>query len=332
MQVLAAADHSQVGEIRRAASALAEQMAFSPSEVGAVALVATELATNIIKHARSGEIFLSSYGDGEERGIELIAVDRGPGIGDVALSLRDGYSTSGTAGGGLGAIRRKTSEFEIYSAPGKGTAVLARLSGRRSRAEASQTIWCGISTPKDGETVCGDIWRLRRTANGVDVMVADGLGHGPLAAAAAQEAARIFERPTSALPQHLVGQLHDGLRPTRGAAVAIASLDVVRGSVVFCGIGNIAGSLHSASGTKKMVSLNGTAGHVARKIAPFDYPFEPRSRATLILHSDGISASFSLEAYPNLVRAHPALIAAVLHRDFRRNDDATVLVLRTMAA
>ena len=61
------------------------------------------------------------------RGVEILALDKGPGIRDLERSLRDGYSTAGGAGTGLGAISRLSSEFDVYSPPGKGTALLARI-------------------------------------------------------------------------------------------------------------------------------------------------------------------------------------------------------------
>jgi len=330
VQVLVASDLSHVGETRRAALAEAGRLGFDAQAAGAVALVATELASNLIKHAGRGEVLLSAYEDGAGSGVQLVALDRGPGIADIALSMSDGYSTAGTAGGGLGAIRRQSSAFEVFSLPGLATAVLARVPRLRPPPQPEAApVWAGFSSAQAGEAVCGDAWQARPVAGGLDVLVVDGLGHGPLAASAAQEAIRLFAAGSPAPPPAAVARLHAGLRGTRGAALAVAQFDAARGKVVFCGIGNISGSLHVDGSVKKMVSLNGTVGHVARKIAAFDYPYDPSRPALTILHSDGIATSWSLAAYPKLVHAHPAIVAAVLHRDFRRNDDATIVAVRT---
>src|SRR5262249_13366746 len=133
--------------------------------------------------------------DGGRLGLEILALDRGPGMADVGRCLRDGFSTAGTPGGGLGAMSRLSSMFDIYSQPGAGTAVLCRLwaaagvpAGRGPRFQVG-----AVSVPKSGETVCGDAWWAEPDGPRVRVLVADGLGHGVEAARAAQEAVRVFQ-------------------------------------------------------------------------------------------------------------------------------------------
>ena len=122
----------------------------------------------------------------------------------------------------------------------------------------------------------------------------------------------------------ILDYLHAGLRATRGAAVAVARFHLEQGKVVYGGIGNIVGVVAASSGTRRMVSLNGTAGHMARKVQTFDYPYHD---GVVVMCSDGLATNWSLERYPGLLQAHPSLVAAVLYRDFGRlRDDATVLV------
>ena len=97
-------DQSQVAEARREAAETAERHGFGGADSGRVALVATELATNLVKHGKGGEILIGTYEDGEGGGIELLALDRGPGMPNLALCLEDGYSSAGTSGRGLGAV------------------------------------------------------------------------------------------------------------------------------------------------------------------------------------------------------------------------------------
>jgi len=161
------------------------------------------------------------------------------------------------------------------------------------------------------------------------LLVADGLGHGQDAADASVEAVRLFHRFNGHQVPTVLDYVHGGLRATRGAAVSIARFDPATGKVIFAGIGNVAGALASAGGLKRMVSMPGTAGHNARKIQSFEYPF---ANGLVILHSDGLSTTWTLDRYPNLDASHPTLIAAVLYRDFgRRRDDATVLVGKWVA-
>lgn len=323
---LAVTDASEVAQARREAAALAGRNGFSEQDAGRVALVATELGTNLVKHGRGGEMLIGPYEDGDGGGAEIVALDRGPGIANVEACLKDGYSSAGTSGNGLGAILRQSHEFDVASWPGLGTAVLARLKPGKPKAARtpSQSGWGAVSVAMAGETVCGDSWSV--VADGtITLMVADGLGHGPDAAEAAVEAVRLFHRFGGHQVSTLLDYIHGGLRSTRGAAVSIARFDPKSRKVDFTGIGNVGGALATDGGTlRRMVSMPGTAGHNARKIQAFDYPFE---RGLIVLASDGIATSWSLGNYPNIQTVHPTLIAAIIYRDFgRRRDDATVLV------
>src|ERR1700761_4066712 len=327
MIALAVQDQSQVAETRRRATEMAECQGFGDADAGRVALVATELATNILKHGKGGEILVGTYGEGPEGGIELMALDKGPGISNVAASMADGYSTAGTAGKGLGAVVRQSHFVDIASWPGAGTAVLPRLRPGHPPEVSSDTSRFGaVSVPKQGEDVCGDSWGVSFGPDETTLMVADGLGHGPDAAEAAVEALRLFHRYIGHRAPVLLEYIHGGLRATRGAAVSVARFQPASGKMIYAGVGNIAGVTFAGGELRRMVSMPGTAGHNARKIQAFEYPFKT---GLVILHSDGIASSWTLDRYPNLAARHPTLIAAVLYRDLTRNrDDATVLVAK----
>jgi anti-sigma regulatory factor (Ser/Thr protein kinase) len=324
---VAVQDQSQVSETRRRATEIAQRHDFGEVDAGRVALVATELASNVIKHGGGGEILLGTFEDADETGIELIALDKGPGMSDVAVCLSDGYSTAGTAGKGFGAIVRLSHQIDVASWPGRGTAVLSRLKQGQPNGEPSAVPRTGaVSVPKPGEQVCGDSWSVSAGPEGPTLLVADGLGHGPDAAEAAVEAVRLFHRFNGHRLPTLLDYVHGGLRATRGAAVSLARLEVDTRKIVFSGIGNVAGALFVNGELRRMVSMPGTAGHNARKIQAFDYPFPS---GLVILHSDGLVSSWTLEKYPDLASRHPSLIAAVLYRDLTRHrDDATVLVAK----
>jgi anti-sigma regulatory factor (Ser/Thr protein kinase) len=102
-------DSSHVGEARRLAASLCRDLGFSESRVGEVSIVVTELARNIVKHAggTGGDlVFRSVHGPGTPS-IDILSLDKGPGIANVGESLRNGFSTAGSLGAGLGAIRRR---------------------------------------------------------------------------------------------------------------------------------------------------------------------------------------------------------------------------------
>jgi hypothetical protein len=247
--------------------------------------------------------------------------------------LQDGFSSAGSSGHGLGAIRRQSRVTEIASWPDLGTAILARIdkAERSSRTDSPpMPPWGSVCVPMPGESVAGDACEALDADHGRTLIVADGLGHGSEAATAALEAIRLFKRHQSRTVHELLEYLHAGLRPTRGAAVSIARFDHGAAKLTYGGIGNISAAIINGADVRRMVSLNGTAGHNARKIQTFDYPY---TQGVVVMTSDGLASGWSLERYPGIGFAHPTLIAAVLYRDFaRRRDDATVLVARGVAA
>lgn len=326
-------DNTQTAEARRTAMQLASRLSFDETEAGNVGLVVTEAAKNLLKHAGGGELMIRAVERNGSAAVEVMAIDKGPGIDNISRSFQDGYSTAGTPGTGMGAISRLSTRHDIYSQPGRGTALLAEIrrrarsadphhtNGRRFRAGA-------VSVPKRGEPVCGDAWSFAEHAGVARLIVADGLGHGLLAADASRTAVRIAAEEISLTGVRLMERIHAALRPTRGAAVAVAELDSRRGVVQFTGVGNISGSVVSPSGpVQHMVSHPGTAGHEVHKIVEFQYPWHDGSM--VVLHSDGLSSNWSLERYPGLAVRHPSLIAGILYRDCRRErDDATVVVVQ----
>ena len=320
-------ESTQVGQARRLATSVAESTGLDETTRGRVAIIATEMGNNLVRHAGGGELLIRSIPDG---GIELLSLDKGPGIESISQSMQDGFSTAGTRGAGLGAIRRLSEVFEIYSRPGSGTAMLAQcFSQARVNVPRDNTASIGgVNVPVRGEEVCGDAWTFARLQDGtVTVMVADGLGHGTMAAEAAVEAVRIFGEVPGSAPGEVLHRIHLGLKKTRGAAVAIAEVVPARNELRFAGLGNIGGVIVAPNGSRNLVSHNGTAGHDVRKIQEFKY--EWNSPGMLVMYSDGVTRHWDMEKYPGLFTKHPTLIAGVLYRDCNRGrDDATVVVLR----
>ncbi len=330
---VAVADPSGVGEARRVATSRARQLGFDEAGRGRVALVVTEAAGNLLKHAGGGEVLVRSIERGGAVGLDVLALDRGPGMADPGRCLGDGFSTAGTPGTGLGAIVRQASLVDLYTAPGSGTALLARLWARAAPLPAAAgALEVGtVHLPRSGEDVCGDGWAVEQQPGRCLILVADGLGHGPQAADAARAAVRIVREHAALDPTEIVRRIHAALRSTRGAAVALAELRLDDQELRFVGVGNVAGTVFAAAGSRSTVSHNGTAGVEARKIQEFVYPF-PKG-AVLVMHSDGLATHWRLEKYPGLAARDPGLTAAVLYRDFGRGrDDVTVLVAREGAA
>ncbi len=321
-------DASGAGEARRTAVALAADLEFTEEDQGRVALVATEAATNLAKHAKNGQMMMRSISTAEGGGVEILALDRGPGIADLARCLHDGFSTAGTAGAGLGAIRRLADLFDVVSTPGLGTALVARLRRKGHAAPASGAVDIGaVCIPVAGEEACGDAWAVESSPTRTVILVVDGLGHGLLAATASGEAIRVFRSTASAEPAEIMHALHAALRPTRGAAAAVAVIEHPARTLRFAGVGNIAGTILAMGRRQGLVSYSGTLGHEVRKVQPFEYVWP--AGAVLVMHSDGLGTQWDLGRYPGLATRHPALMAGVLYRDFRRErDDVGVVAIR----
>lgn len=322
-------ESSQAGEARRIAIALASRLGFNETERGKVGIVVTEVANNLVLHATDGKLLLQPLTRNNIEGIEILALDKGPGMSNISECLRDGFSTAGTPGTGLGAISRLSAFCDIYSVRNVGTACLAQLwASPLPTSQPDSHLESGVvCLPKTGEEISGDAWAIDQDSGRSLVLVADGLGHGPQAALASREAVRIFRANLGRSPKEIVEAAHAALRSTRGAALAIAEVDFERLTVRFAGVGNISGTIFSPLKSNSMVSYNGTVGHEVRKIQEFIYQW-PKG-GLLVMHSDGLGTQWRLDRYPGLTAKHPSLIAGVLYRDFNRGrDDVTVLVAR----
>jgi anti-sigma regulatory factor (Ser/Thr protein kinase) len=322
-----ATDSSLIGEARRAATRLAVELGFSESDAGTVALVVTEVATNLVRHAVDGQLLLRPMTSGTSFGLEVLAFDRGPGIPNVARALEDGYSTAGTAGKGLGAVKRLSSLFDIFSEPGVGTLLVSQIwpipRGREGLLKGV------VSLPKPGEIACGDAWVALEQPGRALLAVVDGLGHGAPAAEASRLAVDVINDRAAESVTEIVGACHLALRATRGAALGVAELRYADRTVHFCGVGNISGFVR-ADKARGFASQNGIIGHQTRTLTEFTYPWP--GGALVALYSDGLSTRTNLEAVPALTERHPSLVAAALFRDFSRGrDDATVLCAREVS-
>lgn len=322
------ADLSQVAQARRLVTEFAGQAGAPDARLSQIAIVVTELATNLLKHGGGGEILAEQFLDRDGSGVEVLALDRGAGMADVERCMRDGYSSAGSLGQGLGSISRQADEMRVWSHPDRGAAVQARFVFQAQPGLARLECGAALST-YPGETVCGDAWAFADTPAGPTLLVADGTGHGAEAARAANTAVEVFRKHAGETCEELVLRLHRALLPTRGAALAVARIDGAARMVRYAGIGNISGTLISGGDVRHMVSNNGIAGHMSPRVREFTYTYV--GQPLVILHSDGLATRWDLSVYPGLAMQHPSLVAGVLLRDFRRGrDDASVVALRTL--
>jgi anti-sigma regulatory factor (Ser/Thr protein kinase) len=309
-------DESAIGEGRRVAQKIAGELGLDATGIGQVGIVASELGTNLWRHAGGGVLLIQALG----KQVEILAIDRGGGMQDVNRCLVDGYSTGGTAGQGLGAVRRLAAEFDFYSQPGQGTVIMARL------GQATPVAFGAVCVALRGEIHCGDTWRLAYDGAEIAACVVDGLGHGTLAAESAQLMADAFVAAPLEEPKSILERAHSRMSGTRGAAGACSRMRASR-ALSYAGVGNISGHRLTDQSLQGLVSHGGILGVQTRRVQQFEY--SPAHDALLVMHSDGVSARWDLQRHPGLTLRHPAIIAGILYRDHgRARDDATVLVVR----
>ena len=356
--VIRIVDQSGVGTSRRVARSMAASVHLGRDKTEKLALAVSEAAMNQLRHARGGEILLSRLRDDDlpdsdvpggpvgqaGGGVEMLAVDDGPGIVKLGLALREasqreeGRSTQGL-GIGLGSIRRLSDEFAIHAPPGIGTVVLARFwhgrNGNHSAdgaAEFSEPFAPqigAVSRARRGQAVCGDAWRLRRTGEHTyHLMVVDGLGHGRVAAIASRAALEgLRDVKAGTPPVDVLRAAHEAAKGTRGAAAMVLRLRTLNGEIDVSGVGNVQGAVWAGDRWKGIASQPGTLGVATIRIRQTTY-----SLATgdpFVVHTDGLSSKWLLDEFPGMRRLHPSLVAASLYRDFGHDhDDSTVFVGR----
>lgn len=323
--VIPVEEQSQIGEARRRAATIAGAVGFSTERISDISIIASELASNLVKHGKKGLLVAQSlHYRSSEVAIEIIAIDKGPGMSDPKRCMEDGYSTVGTLGTGLGAVRRLSNQFDLLSEHDHGTTVWCRCGDTRRDLLIAPYFDC-LCIPMEGENVCGDGWSMKKLGASTRFMVADGLGHGPEAAEAARAAAAIFDSSESSLEAIMI-RMHEQLRATRGAVVAIAEVNAALGSVMFCGIGNIAVTIEGAT-RQHLLSNPGIVGYEARKFSTSRHPWS--SDSILIMHSDGLASLWGLDQYSGLRQKPAGILAGRLFRDRRKaHDDCVILVYK----
>jgi anti-sigma regulatory factor (Ser/Thr protein kinase) len=337
-------DEAHVGTARRAVHHFASGLGFDETDLAQIDIVVQEIGTNAARYATGGGWLHYTTPLGAEVGVELCYWDMGPGIYDLDRAIRDGVSTSGSLGAGLGAIRRLMDEFDVYSTL-QTTSRLSHMQRRTSHGTMMLTrkwlhkkddetpgstearrygVW---SRPHPGEDVNGDAYFIQARGRRTLLAVIDGLGHGAGAKEAADVAVDQLEEWRGEPLDEVLHALHSGLRATRGAVIGAAIIDKATGQFHYSGVGNIMVRVYGAPEHTTPLSANGTLGARLGQLRVWSYPWA--EGATLIMASDGVSASWDIESYPGLLQRPPQLLAGILMRDYGRSaDDATVLVAR----
>jgi anti-sigma regulatory factor (Ser/Thr protein kinase) len=329
-------DSTRVRDARVAAEEAAALVGLDEERTAAAALVATELATNLLKHARGGQLLVDMVPPPAGRGgvvVQIAAVDHGPGMADVPTAFGDGFSTAGSLGAGLGTCRRVSDGFDLHSVPGHGTVALARLgaAARTDPRDPAPARAGGVNIPFARAKFSGDAWTWVRAGDLLTLMLADGLGHGPEAARASTAAVDEVHRSAQLPPAEILHRLDVALRGTRGAAVAVAQLDVRSERLRFAGIGNVGARLREGDSWRHLLSRPGIVGaHRPTRLPETVAPWA--ADRLLVLHSDGLPSRWVPPAGARPATADPAVTAAVTVRDTSSSarpvrDDTAVAVL-----
>jgi len=319
-------DDSSVGEARRRGLLIADRLGFDAVRSGEFGLLITEASRNVLLHGGGGQTIIAGTRNANDAVGRVLALDNGPGIADISKAISDGFSTGGTMGGGMGAMKRIATSLDVFTGK-SGTIVLMEL-GEAPQQNGLQI--AGIAIPYPGERFCGDAWTYHQTTERTLILLVDGLGHGPYAAEAADEAVETFHKWAERPPNEILSRIHDSSKKTRGAVAAVAEIRPQEKSLTYEAVGNIAASIVTNQGSRSLVSHSGTLGVASPRIQEFKERWG--SDSILIMHSDGLQTRWDLSSYSGLVSRHPALIGAALFRDFRRQrDDASVVVVKAEA-
>lgn len=317
-------EQSQISDARRRISKMSAEFGLDEKAQDRIALVVTELGTNLIKHSQQGGKFLvQGLKNNNMQGVEIFSVDSGPGM-NTSDCLVDGFSTTKTFGNGLGAAQRVSDEFDIFSKLGSGSVIKVRF--WNSTGEVAGSNLGGVSIPKKNELLSGDKWFVHMNGNGFMCILVDGLGHGFEACEASKLAIKRFKENLNLPPRECLKVVHSSLRGSRGAVGAIAKVVSESGNLDYCGLGNIAGTVFTGHERKHLTSMNGTLGYEGRKFLEFSVPWTKSS--ILLMHSDGIASQATADL-GSVSERSASLIAAWTYQKYgKKIDDATVLVVK----
>ena len=321
-------DRSYLNIIKKDIIRFAEPVNFSTKRIAELELIISEIATNLLKHAGGGEFIVRLLAENGNKGLEILSIDKGPGMADPARMMEDGVSTTKTLGHGLGSIKRLSDQFQLYSVKDWGTVLLSRVFSQPLQSSPSKLGVYPIVLPKPGETLCGDVYAWKANPYFVKVMLGDGLGHGPLANLAATRACDAFRKSAFNNPSDILNDIHRHVKDTRGLVATVAIYDITNKAWKICGVGNISSRLCNALTSKTHVPFNGILGvNISGRLQ--SQTIENETGDYMILCSDGISTRWDTGKHASVFKYDLSILAAVIYKDYaRHSDDMSVIVVK----
>ncbi|TSJ35879.1 SpoIIE family protein phosphatase [Mucilaginibacter corticis] len=322
-------DRSYFSLIKKEIHRLATEGGLIESRINELDLIVAEMTSNLFKYSDDGELLMGVFANGGNPYVELISIDNGPGMMNPSRMMQDGVSTSNTLGHGLGSMKRLSDTFELYSQIGWGTIVLSRVYSDPEKVnEKNAVIMRPIVVYKPGEKTSGDGFVYKKTDKYLKLMLADGLGHGPEANLAVNEAAAAFKIFPDYSPTETLRFIHSAVKKTRGAVINVVGYDLARRVWTSAGIGNIAARFFGPVSFKNQMSYNGIVGHnIPNTMNDQEYPAEEYNQ--VMLCSDGIKTRIDMARYPQMYKYDLTILAAAIYKDHaRRNDDMSVIIAK----
>lgn len=324
----AANDRSYFSLLKKDIHHRAAEAGLTKQRLAELDLIVAEMTSNLFKYAEQGELLFGVVMDAEAPYVELLCIDSGPGMSNPSRMLIDGISTSNTMGHGLGSIQRLSDTFDIYSLPGWGTILLSRIYIKEKPAKRPSLLIRPLVVAKPGETLSGDGIVYKKTKDYIKFMICDGLGHGPEANKAINEAAMAFRVCPDVSPTETLRFIHSSIKKTRGMVANVVVYDFKSLTWSSAGIGNIAARWMSPTAVKHHMSYNGIVGHnIPGSMS--DQQYSSSDYNQLILCSDGYKTRWDLVKYPMIQKCDPAVLCAALYKDqARRTDDMSIIIIK----
>lgn len=320
-------DDASVSQAREAARRAGRSVGLPETARESLVVAASELARNQLVHAQWGRVFVRCISRAGVAGVEVIAIDRGPGIAEPARAMRERVRSPVGLGHGLGGAARLSDELDLDVRTGEGTHIRAR---KLAGPVAYRSELAILARPAEGEIVCGDDATFARLGDDrVLLALLDGVGHGPQARDASRAAVEVLHRRPDGAPEELLRECDETLAATRGAAMSVLRFDPRARSFEHACLGDITTRIARLPRGEHRFACR--AGIVGRRV-PFEKKVRTeraakRERDVLIAHTDGIRADWELP--PELALQHPLVTADyLLHHCARADDDALVAVFR----
>lgn len=321
-------DRSYFSLLKKEIHGIATKAGFGENKVGEIDIVVAEIVSNLVKHGKGGKLLVKLVQQDGIDGIELISIDNGDGMADVSKMVVDGMSTTNTLGHGLGAIKRMSDVFQVYSQKECGTVLLSRIFKEelfyRKKGHDIRT----VVVAKPGEEECGDGFYCIMNETHMRIFLGDGLGHGKEAAMAVNAAIDAFKTCTEESAVETIRTIHSAVRKTRGLVATAAIYDLKQKTWRICGVGNIATRLMNGIETKNCMAYNGIIGYNMPTTMK-DHEVPADSGQVLFLCSDGIKTRWDHIRYPAILKYDLSVFASLVFKDFARfTDDMSLAAIR----